>query len=89
LTGRFQFKIYDDAQSVSSRRPIGTEKPLSSSIYASPKSPGSPYSSNGESRGIGEINVHEINRCLSRMDVDEVRKRRIEYNLYFKVGLSL
>lgn len=35
----------------------------------------------------GEINVREINRCLSKMDVEEVRRRRLEYNLYFKVKL--
>ncbi|CAO3640711.1 unnamed protein product [Mucor fragilis] len=34
--------------------------------------------------GEHDINVQEINRLLSKMDVDQIRKRRLEYNLYYK-----
>lgn len=37
--------------------------------------------------GEHDINVQEINRLLSKMDVDQIRKRRLEYNLYYKVSL--
>lgn len=89
LTGRFQFNIYDDSLSIAnitncSKKLKGTEKPLSSNT--SPKSPGgkSGYSS-GYSNAVLDIDIKEINKCLSKMDIEETRRRRLEYNLYFKV----
>ncbi|CAO3641997.1 unnamed protein product [Mucor hiemalis] len=95
LTGRFRFRIYDNAQSVSNiikagRKPKGTEKVILPSATASPKSPSglqpSPQSNykKNYSGDDSEINVNAINRCLSKMNVSEVQKRRMEYNIYFK-----
>lgn len=79
LTGRFQFKIYDESLSIpniknSSIQLKSTAKPIpsdSNHVRYRPED----Y----------EVDIKEINNCLSKMDVSEVRKRRFEYNLYFKV----
>lgn len=77
----------------------GAKSPNKSPNKSSNKSPGkspnkssnkSPAAKSGYSSQLPEdqeINVQEINRCLSKMDVEEVRKRRLEYNLYYKVNI--
>ncbi|KAI8075574.1 Ion transport protein-domain-containing protein [Thamnidium elegans] len=78
LTGRFQFKIYDESLSIpniknpsiqlkSTAKPIPNDRGL---VRYRPED----Y----------EIDIKELNNCLSKMDMEEVRKRRFEYNLYFK-----
>lgn len=75
------------------------KSPNKSSNKSSNKPPGkspnkssnkSPVAKSGYSSQLPEdqeINAQEINRCLSKMDVEEVRKRRLEYNLYYKVNI--
>jgi hypothetical protein len=86
LTGRFKFRIYDDNHSIANimkagRKPKGTEKIIHSS-NASPKSPGQ-YSTQSKYINNTEVNVAAINKCLAKMDVREIQKRRMEYNLYY------
>lgn len=90
LTGKFQLRIYDDINSVpniikASR--LHPDRHNSTSMYASPKSPSekSPGEMSKRSDTSHEFNTYEINRNLSKMDIQEVRKRRMEYNLYYKV----
>ncbi|OAD00432.1 hypothetical protein MUCCIDRAFT_113913 [Mucor lusitanicus CBS 277.49] len=98
FTGRFSFRIYDDQhrvdniirhgfQSFDKQRSSYTKSPSAKSPAM--KSPGksSPAVKSGHSSltpGEYDINVQEINRLLGKMDVDQVRKRRLEYNLYYK-----
>lgn len=94
LTGRFKFRIYDDVFSVSNilkagRKPKSTEKVAIASATASPKSPSgyqpSPQSNykNNYNGDDSDINVNAINRLLSKLNVNEARKRRMEYNIYY------
>lgn len=102
FTGRFSFRIYDDQhrvdniirhgfQSFDKQRSSYTKSPSAKSPAM--KSPGksSPAVKSGHSSltpGEYDINVQEINRLLGKMDVDQVRKRRLEYNLYYKVRFN-
>ncbi|RCH95425.1 hypothetical protein CU098_003574, partial [Rhizopus stolonifer] len=90
FTGRFRFRIYDEDMSLdnimkAAKLGIPNEKQIHplDSAQASPKSPGgkSGYSS---ALAEQEFNIHEMNRCLSKMNKEEVRKRRMEYNIYYK-----
>ncbi|CEP11360.1 hypothetical protein [Parasitella parasitica] len=75
------------AKSPSAKSP-GAKSPGAKSLGRSPnKSKKSPGAKSGHSSQPAEaqpINVYEINRCLGKMDVEQVRKNRLEYNLYFK-----
>lgn len=93
MTGRFTFKIYDDSFSIENLTKVGRksksgEKNISAS--ASPKSPGtkSGYSS-GYSNAVLDVDIKAINKCLSKLDVETTRKKRLEYNLYYKVTSAL
>ncbi|KAI8378680.1 Ion transport protein-domain-containing protein [Choanephora cucurbitarum] len=90
LTGQFDCRIYDESMSIENIHKIIKQgrtnesniHPLNSA-HASPKSPG------GKSMGSGEnieheFNLVELNRHLDKMDCEEVRKRRIEYNILYK-----
>ncbi|KAI9483591.1 MAG: Ion transport protein-domain-containing protein [Benjaminiella poitrasii] len=87
LSGQFKFRIYEDNHSIVNiikASKMSTDKHHPDSNHASPKSPeiNSGYVSvlpSGQ-----EINLKEINKCLNKMDKDEIRKRRMEYNLYYK-----
>ncbi|KAI7900056.1 Ion transport protein-domain-containing protein [Cokeromyces recurvatus] len=84
LTGRFRFRIYDDIHSIDNiikASKISADKLYSYSAHASPKSPETTSNYTGKQQ---DINLKEINKCLNKMDKEEVRKRRMEYNLYYK-----
>lgn len=57
----------------------------STSVYTSPKSPGLTSMGSAYHSNTQLFNVHEVNKCLSKMNVEEIRQRRMEYNLIFKV----
>ncbi|KAI8378320.1 Ion transport protein-domain-containing protein [Blakeslea trispora] len=84
LTGQFHCRIYDESMSIENISKIikqgkanESNLPVLSSAHASPKSPG------GENIEH-EYNLSELNRHLDKMDHEEVRKRRIEYNILYK-----
>lgn len=89
FTGRFQFRIYDETQSVSNiikHIKLDTQKRPSCSVIQSRKTPPGKRSDYASPPENYDVNLHEINKCLGKMDREEVRRRRLEYNLYFKVS---
>jgi hypothetical protein len=93
LTGPLQIKIYDDVHSLSNIRKacvISTDKNNSSTVYTSPKSPGIVSTKSTNHYSVGqEFSVHGLNKCLSTINPEETRKRRMEYNLIFKVSFYM
>lgn len=80
LDGRFRIRIYDDMHSIKALQRIakkgimspelGNEKPVDNSV--SPQ--------------LHQYNIAELNQCLSRINPEELQKRRKEYNLYYLVN---
>lgn len=56
-----------------------------SDLHSSPKSPGLTSMGSAYHSNMQLYNAYEVNKCLSKMDAEEVRRRRTEYNLVFKV----
>lgn len=87
FTGRFQLRIYDEAQSGSNIIKHITFEPVNYPSYTVfPE-----YLKLPEERkkaGAKDVyaNLYEINKCLGKMDKEEVRRRRLEYNLCVKVS---
>ncbi|KAI8977429.1 Ion transport protein-domain-containing protein [Mycotypha africana] len=84
LTGPFRIQIYDDRHSISNILKVGkadtTNFRTSMNDFQSPDS----YYELAEFSAAREFNLPEINKLLQKMDRDEVRRRRVEFNLYYK-----
>lgn len=85
---RHGYQSFDKHRSSYSKSPGAKSPGMKSPNKSLNKS--SPAAKSGHSSqppGEYDINVPEINKLLGKMDVDQIRKRRLEYNLYYKVGL--
>ncbi|KAL9549481.1 hypothetical protein PS6_006058 [Mucor atramentarius] len=87
---RHGYQNFDKHRSSYSKSPGAKSPGMKSPGMKSPNkslNKSSPAAKSGHSSqlpGEYDINVPEINKLLGKMDVDQIRKRRLEYNLYYK-----
>ncbi|KAI8993323.1 Ion transport protein-domain-containing protein [Pilobolus umbonatus] len=82
LSGTFSFRIYDDIHSIAN---IKKASELGMHRYHINPSDNLIYRKNLLAAPINELfNINEMNKCINKLDVEEIRRRRIEYNIYYK-----